>query len=483
MRLCAIGIDAAETSLIRRAIDSMDVPHLAALAGSSRWLRVDSPAHVGSGAVWPTFSTGNPPVEHGLFADWAWNPSTMGLQRARWNHLVPFWKTFAEHGFRCCVLDVPFAPPVEHPLVLQVLDWGAHDWHGGHRVTSPSIRRLVEQSGRHPFRRRVTEVAGPEDHSGIRRLIADCREGIRRRGDLIVSLLRAEPCDLMLAVFTEIHRASHHLWHTAEEGSDNPDGLLSLLRELDDQLGRIVDAIGPEPNIVLFSLHGMRPTGGIPVLLAPLLEHLGYARPAASADHSSREQLGVVAARAKRLVPQSLKRLYYRIMPPAVTFRLAQPLLFGPWDWSRTRAFPLPSDQHGWIRINLEGRERDGIVPRNQYQSIRTDLQSLILSLDNEQGEPLVRSVEFPADHPDHPLPDLIVHWTPAAEEPLRLRAFSVESSPVGTKFTGQHADEGFLLVPLTASSDPKGDSVDAERIQALFRAILSSSRIPIEQP
>ena len=64
-RTLAIGIDAAEGSLVKRLMDEGALPALRSLpAGgdaAGRWLTVRSPAHIGSGTVWPTFITGGDP--------------------------------------------------------------------------------------------------------------------------------------------------------------------------------------------------------------------------------------------------------------------------------------------------------------------------------------------------------------------------------------------------------------------------------------
>ena len=60
-RLLAIAIDAAEPSYVRHLIDEGEMPALASLLRAGTWLRVKSPAYVGSGAVWPTFISAQGP--------------------------------------------------------------------------------------------------------------------------------------------------------------------------------------------------------------------------------------------------------------------------------------------------------------------------------------------------------------------------------------------------------------------------------------
>src|SRR5256885_8916367 len=66
--------------------------------------------------------------------------------------------------------------------------------------------------------------------------------------------------------------------------------------------------------------------------------------------------------------------IYYDALRPSATRYLARPTMLPAYDWARTRAFSLPTDQHGWIRINLRGRERAGIVLRSEEHT--SELQS-----------------------------------------------------------------------------------------------------------
>jgi predicted AlkP superfamily phosphohydrolase/phosphomutase len=122
-----------------------------------------------------------------------------------------------------------------------------------------------------------------------------------------------------------------------------------------------------------------------------------------------------------------------------------------PYDWSRTRAFSLPSDQHGWIRINLSGRELHGVVSNDDYLKVCDELESLLLGLRDLEGNRLVTDVQRTsrtvAEARVSRLPDLIAHWAdPAFKSPLKINRFDFVSEAIGKKFTGQHAMEGFCI-------------------------------------
>ena len=227
----------------------------------------------------------------------------------------------------------------------------------------------------------------------------------------------------------------------------------------------------------------MAPARGLPTLLAPLLCETGWAR---RADLSSQTWGGralSLAAAVKRRTPTAFKKLYYKTMPKGVTYRLARPTMMPAYDWSRTRAFPVPTDQHGWIRVNLAGREARGIVPAAEYEETCRRLEDEMRALKTEDGRPLVREVIRAALRPEDAhalrLPDLILHWHDAAfDSPVRVKGTNVEAHPAGAKFTGQHALEGFLILS-GHEPPPDGDRVAGKDLHRLILGALGGRGAP----
>ncbi|MGE0705909.1 MAG: alkaline phosphatase family protein [Vicinamibacterales bacterium] len=462
-RVVAIGLDAAEQRLVQRLIEAGEMPVLARLAAAGVSGRVSSPAPIGSGAVWPTFITGTEPDVHGLFGEHSWNAATMALEPPRFQHLEPFWRRLAAEGARVSVLDVPFAPVSDHPAIVDVADWGAHDWLGGRRMIRPAeiearLHDLIESP--HPLAAGQVDSTGPFDVDGLRNVIAACTKGARLRGDVAIRLLEISRPDVLIVGLTEIHRASHLLWHTIdphhpawrESGSALPadimPGLVEVFRAADAAIGRILDRAGAGAALV-FSLHGMQPARGVPSFLGDVLERWGFAVRRGWSDRSLREHIGGLASAMKRRIPTAFKNAYYRRIPKTVTMRLAQPSMPMPaWDWSRTVAFSLPTDQHGWIRLNLRGRESKGIVPPEAYEETARTIATRIRMLASPEG-PLVDDVLITGTARMTPrsLPDLVVHWTSATWRPeLRLVDPPITSTSVGHRLVSQHDHDGFFI-------------------------------------
>jgi predicted AlkP superfamily phosphohydrolase/phosphomutase len=464
----AIGVDAAEGSLVRELIRNGELPVLASLLGTGTWLDVESPP-VGSGAVWPTFFTGTEPEAHGTYGNWAWRPDEMRIVPTTVHGLRPFWLGIERAGHTVGVLDVPFAPHAGVNQGFEVTEWGPHDVLIGRLQASPAWVG-DEVRTRHPFRNDRTPPQ-TADEPALSALGRTCIEGARLRGDVATRLLsRARP-DVALIVFSEVHHAAHRLWHIlapdhpAYAGLPSPHRVSDLLRQLygaiDVQIGRLLATVPADTPVAVFSLHGMRPARGIVTLLQPILEALGFAA-ASSQVPSGRQML----AEVKRLAPASLKRAYYRLAPRTLTYRVAGEGIMPTLDWDRTRAFALPSDQNGWVRVNLRDRERNGIVARADYDITRQELATALTELRSPAGEPLVGDVIAPSGPTQH-VPDLIVHWSDAASRAsARVAGLDLDVEAEAPTVTGQHTLAGFCIAnALGESSGPRVRNADLARL------------------
>lgn len=489
-KVLAIGIDAAESTLVRRLIEQNEMPALKSLLANGQWLRVQSPAHIGSGTVWPTFTTGAEPTTHGVYSEWSWKPDVMSLSRYNGRHLTPFWTLPALQNIRIGVFDVPFALPVGMSDGFEVSEWWAHDsTDAGLQAGPKEILSLVKKSPAHPLSANRFVNTAPNNQINLKELTAACVEGVRLRGALAQRLIRETRPRLSLMVFPEIHHASHQMWHTVEPnhrvycgGKVNYGRALKpflgdVYREVDEQIAGLIEVVGSDATVMVFALHGMRPALGFPAFLGPLLCERGFSRLANWRSQSWTKRALSLLAAAKLHAPEKVKKLYYKLTPTVATHKLARPTMLPVYDWAKTRAFSLPTDQYGWIRVNLIGREAQGSVPLNQYDETCGQLEKLLLSLVNDDGQPLVQDVIRTAANAksalSNPLPDLVVHWHDTALAwPVRIRDSKVRVEPVGKKSTGQHASEGFCI-HRGANAQDSGGVVAAKDLGRLITASL----------
>ncbi len=481
-RVLAIGIDAAETSLVRQLIQQGKLPALSSLLKEGRWLTVNSPAQIGSGTVWPTFMSGADPTTHGVYSEWSWRPESMELTRFDGATITPFWKSLAEQNIAVGIFDVPFALPIGLSEGFEVCEWWAHDRTGyGLQVNPDGITQLIKTTTAHPLSKTRFVNTTPDSQWNLDDLTAACVAGVQLRTDLAQRLMNEGRPQLSFMVFPEIHRASHHMWHTADpdhsffrerrNGSAPAPLLHEVYRALDREIGKLIAGAAPDATVIVFALHGMRAGLGFPTFLAPWLCEQGFSTVEGFASQSWRKRALSIFATAKRYTPDVLKRLYYKTAPPSATHKLARPFMWPIYDWKKTRAFSLPTDQHGWILVNLQQREAEGIVAPKDYGAVCSELEDLLRGLKSEDGASLVRTIIRTAANIEsaliNPLPDLVVHWEDAAfASHLKIKGSSVVAESVGAKSTGQHASEGFCIYRGAAET---GDSIAAKDLGQLM--------------
>ncbi len=476
-RVVAIGHHATESSLVRRMIETGELPMVKSVLDRGSWGRLTSPTPYSSGSVWPNFFTGSRECDHGQYATWNWDSRQMRMVYTDEDRLVPFWKDLVPQGTTVGLVDVPFAPFLGLTSGYEVHEWGAHSRIEGRVRVSPDVaQRLTGRVPTHPF---TDDLARPPaDPSQARDFLADCITGVRLRGDLAESLVSEVRTDLSLIVFEEAHHAGHFLWHTVEPTrpmygdipavAPDEQTLTDLYREMDRQVGRIVDAAGPDATVFVFALHGMEKARGVPWVLEPLLADLGLA--SLAPEGQGRRS---VLSRLKSRVPGPVRDLYRRTVPLARRSQWGWAGVMPSYDWSATRAFSLPAEQYGFVRINLAGRESQGIVPADEYEKTCDLVEEAIRALTTVDGRPVALDVVRPPRglHRDG-LPDLVVHWTDAAFEVPALVG-GVEVPAIRREQTGQHAWDGFCIAAGPAAPDLTGATVASEELHhVLLRAL-----------
>jgi len=171
-----------------------------------------------------------------------------------------------------------------------------------------------------------------------------------------------------------------------------------------------------------------------------------------------------------------------KLAPARLWEKWTRRLLFARERWCESRAFCLPNDYCGSIRINLEGREPRGKVSRNDYDAACAELTEELLTLENpDSNTPAVEAVlkirdVYPGEFSDR-MPDLSVVWS----DKFPIRA--LRSPRVGTvrgespeRRPGSHSNVGFI-----AAAGPgiaPGIALDNARIIDLAPTILHAADV-----
>jgi len=456
-KLLLIGLDAADADLIERWSGDGTLPHLADLKRGGTWGRLSTAAKYLTGSPWPTFYTGRPPSEHGIYHDFQWRQERMefAAPATDWLPVRPFWRAI-EGDVLSVVHDVPMTPGTEPFPGVEITGWGSHD-----KLVPPDshpaelLGQIRRKYGESPIR---TDEYGRASFSHLKELHAELIDLTRRSAELACWLL-ARPWNLGIVVFGALHRGGHRFWDRSSVDGEVPpelgswyDGALrELYRAADRAVGELL-AAAPDAAVFVFALHGMTVNSARVDFLDDMLARVLHG-PAAA-----RPRPGLLR-RCGEAVPLPLRRALTNSVPKALKNRIMTRWTTGGVNWERTPAFTLRADLNGYIRLNLQGREPRGVIPPEEAGALCTRIAEGLLSFkDAATGEPLIEEVSpassvFPPGERMHRLPDLIVRWTPtsgalheAVTSPRFGRIERATPGRIPNGRSGNHAPHGFLI-------------------------------------
>jgi predicted AlkP superfamily phosphohydrolase/phosphomutase len=450
-----VAIDAADLRIVRRWMQDGSLPNLRRLCEKGRLAPLRSPDTWLSGATWPTFYTGTPPEMHGLYHFLQWDPDRMSYVRpnANWLPLKPFWRRIASESCKVLILDPPSTYTPEPICGIEVIGYAAHDHlHGPASFPRNYIGEIKRRFGAAD----QAEMTLGESASAARRLTDFLVGATDKLTRLAVDLIAKEDWRFALVCYTATHRAGHRLWHAegAEDGAPS-DALKSVYVACDRGLGEVLHAAGDDVACVVFSLHGMEDNTSRVDILEQMLDRI-----LGRGSGEQRTAGGALASALRGCVPEHLKSRIKARLPMAMQDRLSNARSAGGIDWSSKQAFSLISDLLGYVRINLRGRERFGIVePGTEHERLCETISTGLSSFrDADSGQPVVERVipmykRAAMSGGPSTLPDLVVRW---GREPARHHRSIVSTSfgsitwptlnghPTGR--SGNHCDGGFLI-------------------------------------
>ena len=416
-----IALDALEVTLMEQLCQQGKLPTLQSLREQGCFGTLESSAQLFSGGVWNTFYTSKEVPWHGVYHNKCWRHERMRCEVVtdKWLCEKPFWRSLDKDGFRIALVDVPNNIEVPKPINgVHLSAWASHEstvkgaW-------PASLRKQLKKRFGPPIMNH--EVYRPQDWKlllGTRKLLLDSTDQIVNIGKFI---LDQGPWNLFFIGLGASHRGGHLLWDLSQIDEDEPspeirdilsNALVDIYQACDQGVARLIEKAPPESRILVFAVHGMGQdpgwSGHIPEILSAIQRANRNADLKTGLLYRLRQKL------PWRVVEQLSERLPQDVLNWAVTVWSAHM-----FDWSTIRYFPLLMDDAGFLRINLRGREPQGIVePGEEYDTICKELSEAFLSFrDIATNEPIVAGV-YRSDElapPGAPyrdrLPDLTIQW------------------------------------------------------------------------
>jgi predicted AlkP superfamily phosphohydrolase/phosphomutase len=461
--LALLNFDSASLPLLERMMDDGRLPTVADLFRRGRRFKLETPAVDFPAAAYPVLYSGLDLSRHGLYYTFLWSPAEQRIRYIdRFRTPPSVWEAVSAAGARVLVVD-----PYEAPVPAQLNGYCLAGWQFRNRVVLPgwsrprfALGRFGRHFGRPPS---LDEVFGTQSLPLLRTMQRNLLAAPGRVAELVTHLLAREPFDLLWLTFSAAHLAGHQFWDLSQLAADDletakREGLQNTLEDvyerIDSALAEILSALPADTTIVLFSVMGMGPNTSRVDFLPDMLNTV-LGRGSQNGDVP-----GNWLWRLRASVPTRLRTQIAEAIPRRAVIELTTRLETRGTDWSKVRAFTLPSDALGYIRLNLRGRERDGTVAPGDADVLMDEIVTGLTSFTDPDGTPSIAAVErvpHLRPDPDGPaLPDLLVRWSdrPVARLARVISPFGeVLRRGTGTGRSGNHNPEAWALVVAPSSS------------------------------
>src|SRR5688572_30629895 len=242
-RLLLVGWDGAAWEMIDPLLRAGRLPNLARLMQRGVQAELLSTIVPISSAAWVGAATGRNPAQSGVYGFFEPIPGTydVTLISAHSNQATPIWRTLGRHGMRSVVVGVPVTYPPE-PIAGTMVG-GMLSPNDSIYTWPPGLVGRLRERGYVPdlgIWREDNSLSGPI----LEKQLAAKREVVR-------DLLAQEDWDLAFVVYKELDVLSHFAYDGKVDGV-----VAALYQRLDEELGVLVEQVGPEANVLLVSDHG-----------------------------------------------------------------------------------------------------------------------------------------------------------------------------------------------------------------------------------
>lgn len=368
-RVLLIGLDGAEPALLNRWMNAGRLPALARLRDRGAFMPLASTRPPVTFPAWTTCVTGVNPGRHGIFDFTELMPGERRLRfvNGSMRAAPALWNILSAAGKRVCILGVPGTYPPEpvNGIFVSGFDSPVTTGVDASFVYPPEAFPRVKDWRFADFQE---GDIGPGWHE---RAHAALLKGIDTKQRIACDLLASEPWDFFMLVFGESDTVSHHFWLFHDPASPRyrpgwEDAIRTIYERLDKAVGALLDQIDDDTTVLIVSDHGFGGTGTGVVHLNNWLAEQGYL-------HFARPNTNFLKRLALRFVPVAWRGAVFRRLQHLAEQAEGQSR-FGGIDWNTTTAWSEELNYFPTIRLNVQGRDPDGQVPRENYDAFVDEL-------------------------------------------------------------------------------------------------------------
>ncbi|MFC4439738.1 MULTISPECIES: alkaline phosphatase family protein [Natrialbaceae] len=405
MNTLLIGIDAGSLSVFDDLDEKEEIPTIHRLCSDGVSAPLESQIPPWTPSAWPSMYTGVNPGKHGAFG-------FVGYDGYDWHvtssddvgeHTV--WSLLDQHGYSSVVVNAPIThPPEEFDGALLPGFIGPEDPQCHPEGLLDDVRDEIGDYRVYPSYSRDDDTI-PESEK-----IEEYQRLIRMRGDAFRYLADEYEPDFGFVQFQKTDTVFHEFFGDEEK-------VRTVYETADEQIAAILEEFDPD-HVFVASDHGMGEYDGYEFRVNEFLRDQGYLETMTGgkgmpswtpmrrklregeecdtwepgtverAAATVADRCGITAHRVRMILERvGLAGVAMKYAPGGVA-RTANEQV----DFESSKAYVRARTELG-IRINLEGRDPEGVVPEEEYEQLREEIIRELEGVETPDGEPVFETV------------------------------------------------------------------------------------------
>lgn len=501
-RVMVIGIDGGTFRLIDPLLQEGQLPTLARLIQEGVRGTLRSTIRPMSPPSWSSFMTGKNPGKHGVYGFFEARGDGYALKVANSRSIKArtLWEILSREGKRVVTFNLPMTHPpypVNGFMVSQLISPGM----GEEFTFPPQLSERIKSLFPTYLEALRVDPSRERDIQRKKELILESmRKSTGERNRVMLYLMSEGYWDVFATVFTETDRLQHFLWADMDPthprynapGPKHRTAIQEHYRDLDSIVEEVSKALGDDTILFIVSDHGfvgVHKQFHINHWLASqgLLTIRGRMTQSSIELTSRLRGSSLYGPLRKAALAIPSPRLKSRLRAATKTKLIKGSLFERDIDWEQTKAYWVPGQG---IRINLIGREPQGVVPPDDYLSLRESIKKALSEVvDPETKEQVVERVYEREAIYNGPFleraTDLVVELR-TDEDSARSYTFSARIDPqrldeivgVINRKSGDHHPDGILLA--WGPHIVRGLELEGAQVVDLAPTILYSLGLPV---
>lgn len=402
-----IGLDAACKRVLDPLIEDGAIPHLETLLEEGNHGPLESQIPPWTASAWPSLYTGTNPGKHGVFDFLSFDGYEWDLVNASHIRRRTVWEYLDEAGYSSVVVNAPVtAPPRSFDGAL-VPGYLAPE----HPTCHPEglLDDLREELGEY----RVYAPRETDESQSDEVKFQSYLNLTRSRGQALRYLANRFEPEFGFVEFQKTDAVFHDF-----PGDD--EKVRAIYEVVDEQVGTMLDECDPD-TVIVASDHGMGPYSGHEFQVNEYLRESDdvvttregdsvpswfqlkdeklvgdeeTAHPTVARIGSLAAKFGLTYQRGKAILETlGLADIVGRHVPVSAVFAASERV-----DRANSRAYLRSASELG-VRMNVVGRDPEGVISSSEYESAREELMARLRNVETPEGDPLFESVVPREEH------------------------------------------------------------------------------------